>query len=404
MPDLPHFQKQQASQFQARNAPAQSLAKPHPSTAATPPSRTIAPGVERSELQAAPSQNLGIKPTALPNNDSSLACEWRPVDLGLNRSCGCTITTTAGHALTVTIEQPPYQRTLQGTGPVVAAAIPVAPLGTEGRLIARDDTTGAIAEFIWRWQPLGTVGWAAPSKRTLKSLASKFWAKIAPASRAKQANSAQRTKTVSCGKATTAFCGQQATGQRFAFILDMSGSMEGARWATCTRELKSALDGLAGIRLDNASFVLENQAEFFVILFSSGVTEPPGQAGWTNVDQSGIAEVMAWVATIHPSGGTYPGPAFERVFSLSSPPDVVYFLTDGELFGFSPPDCARLRLAATSSDSASGLGKLFSFGDDSPSTVINTISLDSDESASVLQEIAAESGGQYVHVSSTALS
>jgi hypothetical protein len=342
-------------------------------------------------------------PVASPNNDPSLTIEWRPVDLGLNRSCGCAVDTTAGHALTVTIEQPPYQRTLQGTGSVAVVAIPVASLGTEGRLIARDDTTGAIAEFTWRWQPLGTVGWATPSKQTSKSLVSKFWAKIAPASHAKQAKSVQGTKAASGDKATTAFCGQQATGQRFAFILDMSGSMVGARWALCTRELKSALDGLVRARLDDASFVIEKPLEFFVVLFSSELAEPPSQAGWTSVDQSSITEVLAWVARIHPNGGTFPRPAFEKVFSLPSPPDVVYFLTDGELFGFTPPDCARLRLATTSSGTASGLGKFFSFGDDSPSTVINTIALDDDVSASALQEIAAESGGQYVHVSSTTL-
>jgi hypothetical protein len=81
--------------------------------------------------------------------------------------------------LTVTVDQSSYGRTLSGTGSVQVHAIPVAPVGTAGRLIARNDSTGGTAEFTWEWRALrgstsanpqrslGKWSWAANLVKTM---------------------------------------------------------------------------------------------------------------------------------------------------------------------------------------------------------------------------------------------
>jgi hypothetical protein len=145
--------------------------------------------------------------------------------------------------------------------------------------------------------------------------------------------------------------------------------MEGQRWAACTRELEQALRALP------------ERVEFFIILFSGHEHEPPGQTGWVRAEPARVNDVIAWLATIRPSGGTEPAESFRRVFSLPHPPDIVYFLTDGELQGFGPADCAALRGTAE--------------------TIVNTIALENQQSAEALEAMAADSGGQYVHVAAT---
>ena len=182
--------------------------------------------------------------------------------------------------------------------------------------------------------------------------------------------------------ANTSFFGQTAQGQRFAFILDMSGSMQGQRWARCTRELGAALAALPPT------------AEFVLVLFSQGLLEPPGAGGWIPALPERVASTLAWIDTIKPAGGTYPKPAFERVFSLGARPDVIYFLTDGELSGFTPRDCARIRKRK-----GGLLHWLFSKPDpDARETVINTVALGNDIDSAALQSMAAEAGGAFVQV------
>lgn len=325
---------------------------------------------------AAPPERLGIEPIASPGNDSSITVSWRAVELGSNRSFGCTVTAADGQVLTVTVDQGPYQRTLQGQGTVSITAIPVAPEGTLGRLVVRLEAKGSSAEFAWQWRPLG-----APVVPTRAPSAPRgFWQKLfrgrgksaAPPTPAKLP-SAARVSTVAERLGTRAalavslkFFGQEAVGHRFAFILDRSGSMQGKRWEACTRQLERALRALP------------EHVEFIVILFATTMSEPTvaTREGWLPAERDKVDAVISWVNRLSPSGGTYPAEAFQRVFSLADPPDVIYFLTDGELAGFSALDFEQL------------LG-------DKP-TIVNTIALEGDAEVGVLQEIAAASGGQFI--------
>jgi hypothetical protein len=333
------------------------------------------------------SGSLQIEPRIADGSDPSIGFDWRPTQLAASHSYGCVVTTEAGHALTVTVEQLAYKKTLRGTGCVELTVIPVAARGASGRLIARDETTGATAQAEWSWhEASGARG--ARVARTLRRLS----AKLTPArltGRTPEANQSVSAKPAEVVSQTT-FFGEPARGQRFAFILDMSGSMAGRRWARCRAELATALGQLAP------------PAEFYVVLFSSSAVEPPDQTGWMLADATHVAGVLDWIASMRPSGGTYPRPAFERVFALPARPDAICFLTDGEISGFTARDCARLRETGTSSAIGSVLKSVRNVLRPDPepvTTVVNTVSLDEDPSAKVLKAMADESGA-YVHAKS----
>jgi hypothetical protein len=383
-PPVPPQQQQRQNQVAARERDASA-----PSAAA--PAVSIAPAEALHSAPSAPPENVAIDPVADTGNDPSLGFEWKQVKLGSNQSWGFTVTSSDGSSLSAVLEQGTYRKSLQGTGSLNVPIVPPAANGTNGSLSVTNDSTGAVARYTWQWQPpstvarvTGGVSKAAPGKA---NSAARTQADSATASKAQQRQARQRQ-----GGSRTAFFGQAAMGRRFAFILDKSGSMQGGRWQTCTQELIAALNALSG------------DAEFFVVLFSSGILEPPGQRGWTEANADNTAAVIQWISGIHPDGGTEPAPAFERVFSLSNKADAIYFLTDGQLFDFGAADCQRIRDSGGNSSGGffKALGKMFSprRDQDDWDPVINTISLDDDSSASELQKMAEDSGGSYVHMSS----
>lgn len=352
---------------------------------AAPQSQPQGPQALSQAARALSDQPLCIEPIGADNNDASLSVAWHPVQLGAQRSLGCVVRAPAGRAVSVLVEQGAYRKKLSGTEFVELTAIPVAAAGTEGSLTVCDEAGAAIAQFGWVWQPPGAA--QRPQVPSLKN--PELRKQSAPAQHVK---GTQATRTAAAGAVTTTFFSQAAQGQRFAFILDMSGSMAGPRWAACLRELTGALQALSG------------QAEFFVLLFSDHLQQPPGQLDWTMAHPDVVKAVIEWMGEIQPVGGTMPGPAFERVFALSTRPDALYFMTDGIFEDCTPADVARLNGSGTASKLGAlmlGMGRsLFGKGRDQPATVIHTIALDEAGSAAVLKQIAKDSGGQYGYVSS----
>jgi hypothetical protein len=269
-----------------------------------------------------------------------------------------------------------YRRSFQSQGALKITVIPPAPATTRGSLTATDLTTGGSATFTWQWQPRSAGASAAPPKRAgllgrLFARAKAVTAVTAKAqSKGKIATVAERLGERAPLAVAMKFFGQEAVGQRFAFILDRSGSMSGRRWEACVQQLVRALRALP------------EHVEFFVVLFSSRDVEPRGQTGWMRAERGRVDEVISWIGGISPGGGTYPAGAFRRVFSLPSPPDVIYFLTDGEVEGFTPAGCADLRGSAP--------------------TIVNTIALENGASAEVLRETADATGGQFILVADAA--
>ena len=94
-----------------------------------------------------------------------------------------------------------------------------------------------------------------------------------------------------------------------------------------------------------------------------------------------IRRISNWVQGLHANGGPNPLPAFKRVFGLDERPDVIFFLTDG--------DITRMKAANVAALNDRGLR-----------TVVNTIAFGEATSQELLMQIALESGGVYRFVES----
>ena len=123
------------------------------------------------------------------------------------------------------------------------------------------------------------------------------------------------------GGGGTSFFGIGGRGSRFAYIVDVSGSMEQ------DNRIQTALSELA-----RSISALPDSTQYYVVLYSNGAILPQWDTGnWLRSTRSNIARTRQWLQEQLPQGGTYPLQAFERVFNLPTPPDVVFFLTDGEI-------------------------------------------------------------------------
>jgi hypothetical protein len=160
-------------------------------------------------------------------------------------------------------------------------------------------------------------------------------------------------------------------GSRFAFIIDRSASMtENRRFQAALSELARSIESL------------QDNYYFYVVLFSSNLITPPNQEGWMQARKPVVRNFIRWLNSIEPGGGTEPRDAFIQVLSLEIRPDVIFFLTDGELQHFTPDDLVQLN----------SRGKR---------VIVNTIGFETEDSQGVLKRMAADSGGVYRYVSTS---
>lgn len=167
------------------------------------------------------------------------------------------------------------------------------------------------------------------------------------------------------GGGGTSFFGISSFGSRFCYIVDRSGSMDrGNRFEDAKAEILSSLKKLP-------DFV-----KFYVLFYSTGITSPSIQKGWNTARRGTINRIAKEINTFFPTGGTVPMPAFKEAFSLSPPPDVIFFLTDGQINTFS-------------------LETLQSLMPKNKAVIVHTIAFGDASSQSLLQEIANATGGEY---------
>jgi len=135
------------------------------------------------------------------------------------------------------------------------------------------------------------------------------------------------TSTGSAGAGTgdgASFFGLEAQGRRFAYIVDVSGSMnaltgdgEQSRWELTRSELMSSVHGL------------DEVAEFFIVLYSTNPIPLFGNADWVSATPLSKQLAGTGLFGISPAGGTKPLTAFSLAFSLQPEPDAIYFMSDG---------------------------------------------------------------------------
>lgn len=168
------------------------------------------------------------------------------------------------------------------------------------------------------------------------------------------------------------FFGVEARGSRFAYIVDVSGSMAGERLAALKRALYDSIDGL-----------LEH-AHFTVVFYNQDALPLTGDR-WARANDLSKAAVKREIAAVRASGGTEPIPAFRHVFSMQPRPDAVYFMTDAD-FGRGGTDILQAVV------SLNERGR-----DRTPVHCITFIERGSEE---VMRRIARLTGGSYKHVGS----
>lgn len=164
------------------------------------------------------------------------------------------------------------------------------------------------------------------------------------------------------------FFGVEARGNRFAFVVDTSGSMiNDGRLQSLQQELISSITGMF------------NSSSFFVAFFSSSA-RPLNDRGvvWSEATDSGKNRARQDILKVQAEGGTNPLPGFELVAMLEPSPDAVYFMTDGE---FNPDDADAILALVRRRN-----------------IPVHCITFRSREGEAVMRRIAAATRGTYTHV------
>lgn len=188
------------------------------------------------------------------------------------------------------------------------------------------------------------------------------------------------------GGGAASFFGREAVGNRFAYVIDVSGSM-GDLLTDPRGETVGAFTKIDTLKreLTKSIQALLEQASFCVVLFSSGAQVlGDRRPEWIVATDPGKKAAKTDIAKIGPGGGTDPIPAIEVVFEMRPRPDAVYLMTDGNFDqGMAVADIVKQRNADLR-------------------IPIHCITIGRPEevqvSKLVMQRIAKESGGTYAHV------
>jgi len=116
------------------------------------------------------------------------------------------------------------------------------------------------------------------------------------------------------------FFGVEASGRRFAYVVDRSGSMTGSKIERLRQELARSVNGLGG------------GGEYAIILYSSAPEVLQEPLGWRTATDANKRGTVARIQEIPAAGGTDPLPAIQMALGLDPAPDAIYFMTDAESF------------------------------------------------------------------------
>ncbi len=184
-------------------------------------------------------------------------------------------------------------------------------------------------------------------------------------------NSAGEGAAGGSGTGSASFFGIEARGNRFAYIVDVSGSMDReGRMAGMQAELSDSISAMP------------DHVGFLVVFFNDAAFPLGDRRKWTDANGVGKRWARESIATLSPLGATNPLPAFEMVYDIRPRPDAIYFMTDGE-FNESVADIIIRR------------------NKERP-LPIHCITFVSREGETVMRRIARETGGTYTHIEKAA--
>lgn len=171
------------------------------------------------------------------------------------------------------------------------------------------------------------------------------------------------------GGGGSSFFGVEAQGNRFAYIVDVSGSMEGEKLDRLKDELSRSIDGL----METSEFLIVQYADADDVRVIGEV------ADWQRATPSSKRSIKAHIGLLTTLGTTNPGPAFELLDKKRPRPDAVYFLTDGDFDG-NPDEVAEAIIRLTIPWRAP----------------VHTLCFDSESSQQRMRRIAKATRGTYV--------
>ena len=160
--------------------------------------------------------------------------------------------------------------------------------------------------------------------------------------------------------------GSVRDGKSFAYVVDASGSMSGDRMMRVLEELKNSVNSL------------EETHRFFVVFFNKhtyAMMWPKIEKRLVTADRRNKDRVLSWAFTVQPQKETEPQRALRMALDLK--PDIVFFLTDGDI----PEETLRL------------VKKYRRNG-----TSVHTICVGEDAAIPVMQKIAEVGKGAFLMV------
>jgi hypothetical protein len=164
------------------------------------------------------------------------------------------------------------------------------------------------------------------------------------------------------GHGGTSFFGKKLTVDSIAYVIDASGSMQGARFRRARQELVNALKEM---RKEQQFYIVFYTDQTYPLYWPNSVAELQ-LATPVNLRKTGL-----WLEKAQTSGGTEPQEAMRIALGLQ--PDVVFLLSDGDI----PPETRTIVLQ------------------ENQRSVIHTIALGSSKGAVVMKQIAAENKGEF---------
>ena len=164
------------------------------------------------------------------------------------------------------------------------------------------------------------------------------------------------------GHGGTSFFGKKLTVDSIAYVIDASGSMQGARFRRARQELVNALKEM---RKEQQFYIVFYTDQTYPLYWPNSVAELQ-LATPVNLRKTGL-----WLEKAQTSGGTEPQEAMRIALGLK--PDVVFLLSDGDI----PPETRSIVMQ------------------ENKRSVIHTIALGSNKGAVVMKQIAAENKGEF---------
>lgn len=165
--------------------------------------------------------------------------------------------------------------------------------------------------------------------------------------------------------AATTFFGVSGRGRRYGYVVDKSGSMGmQGRMQRAKEEIVRSISALPDF------------ASACITLFDDNFTTLDRERGFLKCRDDTVRQYREWIEKVAQGGGTNPIPAFEFLFTRPERPDVVFFMSDGEI----PPDAAD---------------EILRLNRRGPNTVIHCIAFGQAAATAPLRRIASETGGTF---------